>query len=362
MQIIAEKLIKKQQGLLFVINIFEVLKGEKMRGFSFYGDTTERFPFTGREMQQYKEKIKRIRSNHRLTILSFVLLALIIVETMFFIAIQLMLKSTEYAGLLGIVLEVLTLFVVAAAVYGYRKMSLDLRAVDLGVLILSELLFGFCEFMLYVYKQPFYLYAIAGISFVLILYISLFIKAGIKQKTVFSAIPVVLLFAAAFLSVNSSVFTVRYVYLSENGYYNDVSNNDISHFFYTEPINAKSFSDTNSNGIYSMEEYKAFCDLYKGSVNVNELLNFSRTYSDSFFKSNCLYVVPVELESPSDRIYFKGLSYALSSQKPCVQYVRDKDGEQVGSVCLMLIEVPLKDNEKLNSVVNLETGDVIMAK
>lgn len=78
-----------------------------MRGFSFYGDTTDRFPFSGKEMQQYQERVKRIRSNHRLTVLSFVLLVLAIVETMFFVTVQLMLKSSEYVGLLVVILELL---------------------------------------------------------------------------------------------------------------------------------------------------------------------------------------------------------------------------------------------------------------
>ena len=119
-----------------------------MRGFSFYGDTTDRFPFSGKEMQQYQERVKRIRSNHRLTVLSFVLLVLAIVETMFFVTVQLMLKSSEYVGLLVVILEALTLIIVAATVHGYRKMSIDLRSVDLAVLIIAELLFGFSEFMI----------------------------------------------------------------------------------------------------------------------------------------------------------------------------------------------------------------------
>ena len=90
-----------------------------MRGFSFYGDTTDRFPFSGKEMQQYQEQVKRIRSNHRLTVLSFVLLVLAIVETMFFVTVQLMLKSSEYVGLLVVILEALTLIIVAATVHGY---------------------------------------------------------------------------------------------------------------------------------------------------------------------------------------------------------------------------------------------------
>lgn len=89
-----------------------------MRGFSFYGDTTDRFPFSGKEMQQYQEQVKRIRSNHRLTVLSFVLLVLAIVETMFFVTVQLMLKSSEYVGLLSVILEALTLIIVAATVHG----------------------------------------------------------------------------------------------------------------------------------------------------------------------------------------------------------------------------------------------------
>ena len=94
--------------------------------------------------------------------LSFVLLVLAIVETMFFVTVQLMLKSSEYVGLLGVILEVITFIVVAATVHGYRKMSIDLRSVDLAVLIIAELLFGFSEFMMYVYKQPFYMYVIAA--------------------------------------------------------------------------------------------------------------------------------------------------------------------------------------------------------
>lgn len=205
-----------------------------MRGFSFYGDTTDRFPFSGKEMQQYQEQVKRIRSNHRLTVLSFVLLVLAIVETMFFVTVQLMLKSSEYVGLLSVILEALTLIIVAATVHGYRKMSIDLRSVDLAVLIIAELLFGFSEFMMYVYKQPFYMYVIAGISFVLILYILLFVKAKIKERVTFAALPLVMFVAAGFLSINTSIFTVRYVYLSSDGYYNDVSNNDMAHFYYTE--------------------------------------------------------------------------------------------------------------------------------
>ena len=219
-----------------------------MRGFSFYGDTTDRFPFSGKEMQQYQEQIKRIRSNHRLTVLSFVLLVLAIVETMFFVTVQLMLKSSEYVGLLGVILEALTLIIVAATVHGYRKMSIDLRSVDLAVLIIAELLFGFSEFMMYVYKQPFYMYVIAGISFVLILYILLFVKAKIKERVTFAALPLVMLVAAGFLSINTSIFTVRYVYLSSDGYYNDVSNNDMAHFYYTESVNVTNFSKLPSYG------------------------------------------------------------------------------------------------------------------
>ncbi|WP_449078331.1 hypothetical protein [Ruminococcus sp.] len=336
-----------------------------MRGFSFYGDTTDRFPFSGKEMQQYQEQIKRIRSNHRLTVLSFVLLVLAIVETMFFVTVQLMLKSSEYVGLLGVILELLTLIIVAATVHGYRKMSIDLRSVDLAVLIIAELLFGFSEFMMYVYKQPFYMYVIAGISFVLILYILLFVKAKIKERVTFAALPLVMLVAAGFLSINTSIFTVRYVYLSSDGYYNDVSNNDMAHFYYTESVNVTNFSKLPSygtKGIYSMSEYENFCNSYKGSVNMSELLNFSRNYSDGFFNSNCLYVAPVELESSADRVSFRGLSYAISSQIPCVQYQKSKDSNQSKGVCLMLIEVPLKDDEKINNIVELKTDSVIMAR
>ena len=336
-----------------------------MRGFSFYGDTTDRFPFSGKEMQQYQEQIKRIRSNHRLTVLSFVLLVLAIVETMFFVTVQLMLKSSEYVGLLGVILEILTLIIVAATVHGYRKMSIDLRSVDLAVLIIAELLFGFSEFMMYVYKQPFYMYVIAGISFVLILYILLFVKAKIKERVTFAALPLVMLVAAGFLSINTSIFTVRYVYISSDGYYNDVSSNDITHFYYTDPVNASAFNKipfNAQNGIYNMAEYERFCDSYKSPVNMKEVLNFSRTYNDSFFNNNCLYVAAIDLESPSDRVDFCGLSYVISSQIPCVHYQKDTDGKDAKSVCLMLIEVPLKDDEKINNIVELKTDSVIMAR
>lgn len=196
-----------------------------------------------------------------------------------------MLKSSEYVGLLVVILEALTLIIVAATVHGYRKMSIDLRSVDLAVLIIAELLFGFSEFMMYVYKQPFYMYVIAGISFVLILYILLFVKAKIKERVTFAALPLVMLVAAGFLSINTSIFTVRYVYLSSDGYYNDVSNNDMAHFYYTESVNVTNFSKLPSygtKGIYSMSEYENFCNSYKGSVNMSELLNFSRNYSDGF--------------------------------------------------------------------------------
>ena len=336
-----------------------------MRDCDFYGDTTEKFPFSGKEMQQYKEQIKRIRSNHRLTVLTFVLLVLTILETMAFIALQLLLKSSENAGLIGVILEVITFIVVAATVHGYRKMSIDLRSVDLAVLIIAELLFGFSEFMMYVYKQPFYMYVIAGISFVLILYILLFVKAKIKERVTFAALPLVMLVAAGFLSINTSIFTVRYVYLSSDGYYNDVSSNDITHFYYTDPVNASAFNKiplNAQNGIYNMAEYERFCDSYKSTVNMKEVLNFSRTYNDSFFNNNCLYVAAIDLESPSDRVDFCGLSYVISSQIPCVHYQKDTDGKDAKSVCLMLIEVPLKDDEKINNIVEFKTDSVIISK
>ena len=336
-----------------------------MRDFNFYGDTTEKFPFSGKEMQQYKEQVKRIRSNHRLTVLTFVLLVLTILETMAFIALQLLLKSSENAGLLGVILEALTLIIVAATVHGYRKMSIDLRSVDLAVLIIAELLFGFSEFMMYVYKQPFYMYVIAGISFVLILYILLFVKAKIKERVTFAALPLVMLVAAGFFSINKPIFTVRYVYLSSDGYYNDVSNNDMAHFYYTESVNVTNFSKLPSygtKGIYSMSEYENFCNSYKGSLNMSELLNFSRTYNDSFFNNNCLYVAAIDLESPSDRVDFCGLSYVISSQIPCVHYQKDTDGKDAKSVCLMLIEVPLRDDEKINNIVEFKTDSVIISK
>lgn len=336
-----------------------------MRDFDFYGDTTEKFPFSGKEMQQYKEQIKRIRSNHRLTVLTFVLLVLTILETMAFIALQLLLKSSENAGLIGVILEVITFIVVVATVHGYRKMSIDLRSVDLAVLIIAELLFGFSEFMMYVYKQPFYMYVIAGISFVLILYILLFVKAKIKERATFAALPLVMLVAAGFLSINTSIFTVRYVYISSDGYYNDVSSNDITHFYYTDPVNASAFNKiplNAQNGIYNMAEYERFCDSYKSAVNMKEVLNFSRTYNDSFFNNNCLYVAAIDLESPSDRVDFCGLSYVISSQIPCVHYQKDTDGKDAKSVCLMLIEVPLKDDEKINNIVEFKTDSVIISK
>lgn len=336
-----------------------------MRDFNFYGDTTEKFPFSGKEMQQYKEQIKRIRSNHRLTVLTFVLLVLTILETMAFIALQLLLKSSGNAGLLGVILEVITFIVVAATVHGYRKMSIDLRSVDLAVLIIAELLFGFSEFMMYVYKQPFYMYVIAGISFVLILYILLFVKAKIKERVTFAALPLVMLVAAGFLSINTSIFTVRYVYISSDGYYNDVSSNDITHFYYTDPVNASAFNKipfNAQNGIYNMAEYERFCDSYKSTVNMKEVLNFSRTYNDSFFNNNCLYVAAIDLESPSDRVDFCGLSYVISSQIPCVHYQKDTDGKDAKSVCLMLIEVPLRDDEKINNIVEFKTDSVIISK
>lgn len=177
-----------------------------------------------------------------------------------------MLKSSEYVGLLSVILEALTLIIVAATVHGYRKMSIDLRSVDLAVLIIAELLFGFSEFMMYVYKQPFYMYVIAGISFVLILYILLFVKAKIKERVTFAALPLVMFVAAGFLSINTSIFTVRYVYLSSDGYYNDVSNNDMAHFYYTESVNVTNFSKLPSygtKGIYSMSEYENFATLTK---------------------------------------------------------------------------------------------------
>lgn len=336
-----------------------------MRDFNFYGDTTEKFPFSGKEMQQYKEQVKRIRSNHRLTVLTFVLLVLTILETMAFIALQLLLKSSENAGLLGVILEALTLIIVAATVHGYRKMSIDLRSVDLAVLIIAELLFGFSEYMMYIYKRPIYMYVIAGISFVLILYILLFVKAKIKERVTFAALPLVMLVAAGFLSINTSIFTVRYVYLSSDGYYNDVSNNDMAHFYYTESVNVTNFSKLPSygtKGIYSMSEYENFCNSYKGSLNMSELLNFSRTYNDSFFNNNCLYVAAIDLESPSDRVDFCGLSYVISSQIPCVHYQKDTDGKDAKSVCLMLIEVPLRDDEKINNIVEFKTDSVIISK
>ena len=244
-------------------------------------------------------------------------------------------------------------------------MSIDLRSVDLAVLIIAELLFGFSEFMMYVYKQPFYMYVIAGISFVLILYILLFVKAKIKERVTFAALPLVMLVAAGFLSINTSIFTVRYVYLSSDGYYNDVSSNDITHFYYTDPVNASAFNKiplNAQNGIYNMAEYERFCDSYKSTVNMKEVLNFSRTYNDSFFNNNCLYVAAIDLESPSDRVDFCGLSYVISSQIPCVHYQKDTDGKDAKSVCLMLIEVPLKDDEKINNIVEFKTDSVIISK
>lgn len=356
-----------------LIKILEVLKGEKMREIKFYGDTTDRFPFTGKEMQQYKEQVKRIRSYHRLTVMSFVLMVAVIVETLFFIAIQIALKSSQYAGLLGIILEILTLAVIVSVVYVYKKSSPDFRAADFVVIISAELLFGFSEFIVYVYKQPVSLYIAAGVSFVLVLYILLAFKAKLKQKVAFSVIPIVLLAACSFLSINSSVYTARYVYISSDGYYNEASNNDITHFYYLQPVDSRMVSDSIVNttksyasdrgGIYSVEEFNGFCKSYNTSLNMNELLNFSRTYDEDFFKNNCLYIAPIELDTRNDRVEFKGFSYALSSQKPCVKYSRDKMGKTDGkSTCLMLIEVPLLEDNKLNGVVGLKCDDVIQIR
>lgn len=336
-----------------------------MRGFKFYGDTNERFPFSGAQMQQYQEQVNRIRSNQRLTVASFVLMVLVIVETMFFLTAQLILKSTEYIGLLGIGIEIFTLVVVVFALRGYRIMSLDLRRFDLAAIIVAEVLFAFSEFMLYIYKQSFYMYIIAGVAFVLILYILLFFKAEIKQKIKFSAIPLVLCVSAVFLSFSTPMFTVRYVYISADGYYNEISNNDILHYYYTEPVNVAEFEKSYSNGkngIYSVDELNAFCDLYNTDINMNELINFSRTYNDRFFKNNCLYITPVKLESSADRVSFNGFSYALSCQKPCIQYNKNNSNGKSNSVCVMLIEIPRRIDEKLNSIVEIKTDDVIMVR
>lgn len=336
-----------------------------MRGFKFYGDTTEKFPFSGTEMQQYREQVNRIRSNHRLTIVSFILMVLIIVETMFFLTAQFILKSTEYIGLFGIGIEIFTLAVIVIALRGYRIMSLDLRRFDLATIIVSELAFAFSEFMMYIYKQSFYMYIIAGVAFVLIFYILFFFKSEIKQRIKFAAIPLVLCVSAIFLSISTPMFTVRYVYISEDGYYNEVSNNDITHFYYTEPVNVSEFEKSyfnDKNGIYNVDELTAFCDLYKTNINMNELINFSRTYNDSFFKNNCLYIAPVKLEASADRVSFNGFSYALSCQKPCVQYNKNGSSGNSDSLCFMLIEIPRRIEENLNSIVEIKTDDIIVAR
>lgn len=314
----------------------------------------------------------RYRRFKVLTITALVLLFVLLVESMMFVAIRLLFQQDLYVKAIALGMEIVILAMGIALFFGYKHLYHFLSYMDMGAIIITEIILVLGQFIVCNYSIPvLYAYLIV-FSIIFILYATICSNCSIGFKVVIAIIPVLVLFILNFIYLNSFDFTPRYVYISSAGYHDKI--NDSSNYYYENAVNENfgdyyaiddiieltgAMSNTRTgvhrvndvdDEVYDIGSLEYLNSIYSNIMPMGDVINFDNRYDDSFFEDYSLYFSVLELENPNDTIECTDIQYSFKYARPIIEYTRNDtvaEDTTERAVCVMVYEVPVEVEEAI---------------
>lgn len=311
----------------------------------------------------------RYRNFKILTITAMVLLFMLLAQSMILVAVRLLFQQELYVKMIALAMEVILVVAGIAVFVAYQYIYHSLSYVNMGAIIITELMLLVGQLVVSNYTVPTLYYCLIALSAGFVLYALIFLKIGVKFRLAFSVVPVFVLLITNLIYLKSIEFTPRYIYLSTNGYSNSVSDKDV--FYYKNALNTEydgvnSFEDviliteTMSNtvsGIHSVTETEIRADsleylneTYMPKLPMGDVVNFDGKYDDEFFKNYSLYFSVLELENPDDTVECVELQYSFAYARPVLKYKRSNTkikAENQRAACIMVFELPVETEKAI---------------
>lgn len=332
-----------------------------MRRMNIYGVDNTGIENNLQPIQATPEEQARYRRFKILTITAFVLLVVLLAQSMILVAIRLLFVDEIVTRIIGLGIEVVILAACIGLFFGYKYLYHSLSYMNIGVIIFAELMLVVCQLTLYSCTVPPLFYCLIAFSVIFILYSMIFLNCGVKYRLIISVIPVFILFITNFIYVHSFEFTPRYIYISNTGYSDKI--NDESNFYYENAVNAQieyyeaidevlELTNTMSNtltGIHDIDELKHLNDTFQYTFPAGDTINFNNNYDEKFFEENCLYFSIMELKNKDDTIKCTEIQHSFRYARPVIEYTRSGSGSEntdERAVCMMVFEIPLEVYEQ----------------
>lgn len=327
-----------------------------MRRMNIYGAGNTGIENNLQPVQATPEEQVRYRRFKILTITAFVLLVVLLAQSMILVAIRLLFVDEIFTRIFGMGIELVTLLACIGLFVGYKYLYHSLSYMNIGVIIFAELILSVCQLTLYSCTVPILFYCLIAFSAIFILYSMIFLNCGLKYRLIISVIPVFILFITNFIYVHSFEFTPRYIYISNTGYSDKT--NDESNFYYNDAVSGQleyqeaidevlELTNTMSNtltGVHSVDELKYMNQTFLSTFPAGDTINFNNTYDEKFFEENCLYFSIMELKNKDDTIECKEIQHSFMYARPVIEYTKngsDNENTDERAVCLMVFEIPL---------------------
>lgn len=332
---------------------------------NFYGDDSN-YEVNTFEPSQPTEEQKLIYKKFRvLTISAFALLIYLLFQGMIMVGLRLLFVDDILTKTFALGIEVFILAMCISICVGYKYLNHYLSYANLGAIVGAELIFIVAQLFLFNFCVPFLYYILIFVSIIFAIYILKFLNCKFKIRVLISLIPVLILITTGVVYLRGLVYTPRYIYISNNGYSDKVSDN--SNYYYNKPVNGETddgdyideillLTNTMSNtidGIFSVEDFDYLEDLYSRMFSANDVINFHNRYNEEFFKNNCLYFSIIELENKYDTVKCTEIQQSYMYARPVIEYTKstiDK-GSEDRAICIMVFEVTLEEyKEKFDTI------------
>lgn len=326
-------------------------------------------------MSKPVEPTPKMQASYRnfkiLDITALALLFVLLAESMIFVAVRLLFQEELYVKMIALGMEVAILATGIGLFWGYKYLYHSLSYINMGAIIVTELVLALGQFILYNFRIPVLFYCLIAFSVLFILYEMIFLKCGVKFRLAISVVPVLVLIITNFIYLQSFEFTPRYIYISTTGYKDKI--NDDSNFYYKssvdkaldyyhaidEIIELTSTMSNTMSGIHRVDNLKSsLCtdsleylnNTYSKVIPMGDVINFDNRYDDSFFEEYSLYFSVLELENKEDTIECTDIQYSFKYARPVIEYTKGEvsttDTDE-RTVCIMVYEIPVEVEEAI---------------
>lgn len=333
-----------------------------MRRIKIYGADNTGIESTPQPIEPTPQMQASYRNFKILDITALVLLFVLLAESMIFVAVRLLFQEELYVKMIALGMEVAILAIGIGLFWGYKYLYHSLSYINMGAIIVTEIVLALGQFILYNFSIPVLFYCLIAFSVLFILYEMIFLNCDVKFRLAISIVPVLVLAITNFIYLRSFEFTPRYIYISTTGYKDKI--NDDSSFYYKsavdetldyyhsidEIIELTSTMSNTMSGINQVNDLEYLNNIYSKVVPMGDVINFDKRYDDSFFEEYSLYFSVLELENKDDTIECTDIQYSFKYARPVIEYTKGETsvtGKDERAVCIMVYEIPVEVEEAI---------------